>query len=264
MALTDSLAAYWKFDEASGNAADSSGNSYTLTNNNTVGYAAGIINNGGDFGSSNTNKTFTRTADTLGIVVDAARSFAGWFQISVDPTSGTVYDVMGQGYNPSDVFYIFEYGNFGGTKRFRVGRARSGVDDPTMTYDTTLTTSTWYHIAYTIDGSRNQIFYFNGTSVDSDTAASGNGSGTTTTGTLFSTAFFATARLLQGKVDEWGVWSRVLTSDEVTELYNGGAGLTYPFTAASAIKTFNGVARANVKTVNAAAIATVKTYNGIA
>lgn len=33
-----------------------------------------------------------------------------------------------------------------------------------------------------------------------------------------------------GKMDEIGVWSRVLTAGEITELYNGGAGITYPFT----------------------------------
>jgi hypothetical protein len=33
-----------------------------------------------------------------------------------------------------------------------------------------------------------------------------------------------------GDIDEVGIWSRVLTSTEVTQLYNGGAGLQYPFT----------------------------------
>ena len=33
----------------------------------------------------------------------------------------------------------------------------------------------------------------------------------------------------EGEIDELGIWSRVLTADEVTELWNGGAGITYPF-----------------------------------
>ena len=36
-------------------------------------------------------------------------------------------------------------------------------------------------------------------------------------------------RILDGSVDELGLWNRVLTSGEMTNLWNGGAGLTYPF-----------------------------------
>jgi hypothetical protein len=32
-----------------------------------------------------------------------------------------------------------------------------------------------------------------------------------------------------GALDEWGFWARTLTSDERAALYNGGAGLAYPF-----------------------------------
>lgn len=32
-----------------------------------------------------------------------------------------------------------------------------------------------------------------------------------------------------GRIDEIGVWNRVLTAQEVTQLYNGGAGKAYPF-----------------------------------
>ena len=38
--------AYWKFDEASGNATDATNNSLTLTNNGTATFGAGLINNG--------------------------------------------------------------------------------------------------------------------------------------------------------------------------------------------------------------------------
>jgi len=32
-----------------------------------------------------------------------------------------------------------------------------------------------------------------------------------------------------GLIDEIGIWSRVLTADEITALYNEGTGITYPF-----------------------------------
>ena len=37
------------------------------------------------------------------------------------------------------------------------------------------------------------------------------------------------ARLLAGSIDEAGIWSRALSGTEITELYNAGAGITYPF-----------------------------------
>jgi hypothetical protein len=34
-----------------------------------------------------------------------------------------------------------------------------------------------------------------------------------------------------GRIDEVGIWSRVLTASERTQLYNGGSGITYPFSS---------------------------------
>lgn len=221
--------AYWKFDESSGNATDEIG-SVVLTNNNTVGYASAKINNGADFGTANTNKTFN-VANQFGLTVDAAKSFAGWVNISTSPASGTVYDIIGLGYSANDVAHLIEYGNLAGTIRLRCGRARYGVDDPNCLYTTTLTVGTWYHIALTVDGSRNQELYLNGTSVATSTAASGNGSfgGGTYNGTKFGTALFGITRTHCGLIDEWGIWNVQLTASEVSELYNGGAGTSYPF-----------------------------------
>jgi len=33
-----------------------------------------------------------------------------------------------------------------------------------------------------------------------------------------------------GVIDELGIWDRVLSASEVTELYNSGSGFQYPFT----------------------------------
>jgi len=34
---------------------------------------------------------------------------------------------------------------------------------------------------------------------------------------------------MDGLVDEVGIWNKVLTSGEITDLYNSGSGLAYPF-----------------------------------
>lgn len=50
--LSDGLVGYWKMDESSGNANDSSGNSTTLTNTGTLPYLNGKFGNGADFTSA--------------------------------------------------------------------------------------------------------------------------------------------------------------------------------------------------------------------
>ena len=79
--LTNGLVGYWKMDESSGNAADSSGNSYTLTNNATATFAAGKFANAGSLASASSQ--YFNTATNMGNIQTA--SF--W----VNPTSTTTY-----------------------------------------------------------------------------------------------------------------------------------------------------------------------------
>jgi hypothetical protein len=36
-------------------------------------------------------------------------------------------------------------------------------------------------------------------------------------------------QLFKGKIDELGLWDRLLTSNEISTIYNNGNGLSYPF-----------------------------------
>jgi len=73
----------------------------------------------------------------------------------------------------------------------------------------------WYHVCLTLDKSYNQNFYVNGTLVGA----------TTGTAILNSSAFILGAhsslhRAYNGSIDEFIVYNRVLSSSEVTSLYN--------------------------------------------
>lgn len=61
--LSNGLVGYWKTDESSGNAADSSGNGLTLTNNNTVAYAGGKFGNAASFTAASSR--YLSTASTI-------------------------------------------------------------------------------------------------------------------------------------------------------------------------------------------------------
>jgi len=257
--------------------AESTATQATLTNNNSVATTTGKIGGGADFGASNTNKTLT-TTNALGLGADAARSFSMWVNISTAAGALDIYDIFGMGYNSTDVFYIFEYRDEGGTRKLWTGRARAGVDDPSLRHAITFTVGQWYKLDYTIDASRNQALYIDGVSVASNTAASGNGSGTTFTGTVFSRALFADTRHLKGKTDEARVNSNVLSANWFETEYNNqnspstfqsvaaiSSGLTQALTAsitaATSIVTANKWSRAlTASATGAGSITNIKSF----
>lgn len=256
MALTDNIVAYWKLDETSGDRADSAG-SYTLTDNNTVGSGTGIIGNGSDHIRAN-NEFLSNTS--LGGALTNSWTFAGWAKfpnigaadqtlISLRPSSGNV-----------NLIQIEVNMN---TPQWRtIAFDSSGVYKKDFRKTTGFTADTWTHVAITWDGTTFE-FYINGSNASVTKTSNLSMTQTSTTRTLRVGAEVSSSNVADGLIDELGVWSRALTSSEITELYNSGAGLTYPFST-TAIKTVNGLAKASVKTVNGLAIASVKNFNGLA
>ena len=256
--------AVWHLDDT----ADSTATGATLTNNNSVAFNSGKIEDGADFGSSNTNKTLTTTSHG-GLAAGDARTISMWVNITTAPASGDTDDIFGMSDEPEDVAYLLEYQNNGGTLRLRVGRARYYVDDPTLIYNTTLTTGTWYYLTYTIDASRNQVLYLNGTSVASNTAVSGNGAGAVFDGCYFARAGFAVTRLLNGEVDEARLAAGVRSADWITTEYNNQSvpstfyAATDPGGATGYANTVMGVASANIGKVMGVATANISKVMGV-
>jgi hypothetical protein len=229
MPLTDNLLAYWKLDESNGNPVDATGNGNTLTNVNSVAFATGKINNGADFGSTNSNKLLGRSSN-FGVTGGSA-SLSVWFKIDAQPGSGDFQNVIRLSENTNKTHLHIRYENNGGTYSINYARSKNGVGDQAVVRNGQLTTGTWYFAAVTYNGTTLEAF-LDGSSVGT-VAASGNGSGDNpnyrTTGGWYNSAlsyFYP----LKGMVDELGLWSRALSSTEITQLYNGGSGFSHPFT----------------------------------
>ena len=257
MALTDNLVAYYKLDESSGNAADSSGGGFTLTNTNTVAYSAGKINNAADGGASNTNKSL-QVSNNLGFTDTTDGTWSQWVNVTTAPTENQQL-CFTHHYIDAGKGRFWMYGMFGGV--FKIRLYQDSSSPAVLDVAQTLTTGTWYHIVVTYLNSSNlTTVYVNGSSIGTVNFGTRNAQ----TGNFFCILNFNGGTLpFKGLVDEVGVWTRVLSGTEITSLYNGGAGLQYPFST-SAIKTLNGVAKASIKTINGVAIASVKTFNGVA
>lgn len=93
---------------------------------------------------------------------------------------------------------------------------------------TALQQNQWYHIVCTLGNNLMKI-YLNG--VD-DTESTSPFYGTLTPGRsegIFSLSYDLVSTYINGYVDEVGVWNKYLTIDDVSILYNNGAGRTFPF-----------------------------------
>jgi hypothetical protein len=224
MPITDNLVAYWKMEEASGSRA-SEVNSHTLADNNTVTQATGKLGNAAQFTAANSE--YLSIADNADVSAgDVDWTLGLW--VYLDSTAGS-QTILAKGDGGSGEF-VFKYrAESSGFFKFEVYGA-SGFGSPGVVsteFVVLPTASTWYFILLRHDATANTltIAVNNGTPISvSHSAGIYNGTGAFTVGgwPTFSEYF-------TGRIDSLGIWKRVLSSQDQTDLYNGGTGLEYPF-----------------------------------
>ena len=226
MALTDNLISYWKLDESSGNRADSHG-SNTLTNNNSTPSATGKINSGADFTPASShylsvadNASLSPTSEmSVWVKLDALQDYAAFVSKWNEDASARTFGIALE------------------TSKFRFWISDDGGNFDAISNTTSVSTGTWYHIVTTYKNETNGIkIYVNGTAAQTSPSNS--------TSVFDSSAEFRVARaqkfagltnIVDGVIDEVGYWSRALTSQEVSDLYNSGSGFAYPFSGGGAV-----------------------------
>lgn len=223
--ILTNLVAYWKLDEASGSRADSQGTN-TLTDNNTVTSAAGIISNAAQFTSAN--------SEYLDIADNAALSMGNfdfamwaWAYLDTKVASRSVLAKISAVGNAAGYEYDFLYSS--GPDRFRFG-VSDGTTITLVAADNlgSPSTATWYFISVYHDAAANTI----GISVNNgatNTAAHTTGVQNLTNRFSLGRAGEFNGQYWNGRIDEVGIRKQLLTAAEQTSLYNAGAGLSYPF-----------------------------------
>lgn len=215
MSLTDNIIAYYKLDESSGNAADSVG-SNTGTNTD-VTYASGKINNAGTFNGSS-GKIVLASQPVTGSPVTA--SFTCWFKTSSATRQGIL--TFGDSSTSKDCLQLYIYTDY----KLHLDFTATGGPNTTGTVND----GNWHFAAISIS-SGTATLYMDGSSIG--TVGSGDLK-ISTSGTQFKHIGVdpsGTPHYFNGQIDEVGVWSRALSSTEVTALYNSGNGLQYPFSS---------------------------------
>lgn len=222
MALADNLVAYWSLDEASGDAIDAHSTN-DLTDNGSVGATTGKVDGARDFdGSSH----FFSLADNTDLSTgDIDFTISCWiFLDALGATPARV--VLAKGDNVSAAAAL-EYGLFGvsGRLNWRVstGAALALVQTPAAS----ITTGVWYFVVFWHDSVNNQIAI----SLDGAAATTtSHSNGMQDASGAFRLGYDNTGvRFFDGLIDEVGFWKRVLTSEEITELYNSGNGRDYAY-----------------------------------
>ncbi len=230
------LISYWKLEDVN----DSKG-SNNLTNNGTVTFPAG------KFGNSallNGSSKYLSIADASQTGLDLAGDFAMsvWIKLNTQPGSGLAYQIITKD-DVNQRQYAFTYLDVGGVKRIAIFIHASNAVYDEVYIAQTLPVGVWTHICLTCDISNSAssefVFYINGVKIGNGTVAT-DGSVTAIQNT---TAQFEIGRriysgfnqYLDGSVDDIAIFSRILTDQEVLNIYQ------------SNIKKIAGVDLANTK-----------------
>lgn len=235
MALTDGLVSYWKLEEASGTRTDEHGGN-DLADINTVTSTTGKLGDCASFAAANSE----RLQDlTFSISDTEALSFSLWMKsTSLSNVPGLIALTPASTGTRNDVFF-----------RVNADTASPGVrwvDGANYSLEPAAFTTTnnddglWHHYVYKLynDTVGTLELYYDGVSVGSASHASRAFAFPTFTklyvGVHVNNFNGNITPYLTGQIDELAIWDRAITSDEVTSLYNGGAGLAYPLTTTSA------------------------------
>jgi len=231
MALTDNLVSYYKCD-TNGSFPDALDNNNGSLNGPTY-TASGKINGAYELDGNNDYISFA--SSSTGWIFTDGGSFSFWVYLDASSSVEEDFLYFRRGAVGGDP-YILVRRNADGSILFRFRGTGGSSKAVTVTEASgDVTEGEWVHYVLSYDGSELTV-YKNNSSIgtDSDVAVGTIDFDTFTTdsdnGLRFGTSP-AGVNPADGKIDEIGIWTRDLSSAEVSELYNSGNGLQYPFTS---------------------------------
>jgi hypothetical protein len=226
--IVTGIVSYWKMDEATGTRQDSlmlNPLPISGADLSDVGIVGSAVKGGGG--------TYLQGADSASLGFSGSMTIAGWlYQDVALNTLGVLYSKWGLAAT-RDSFLMYNGYTSPGTPGIQFGCSSDGTAQTTLSLPATLSVGTWYFIVAWYDASLHTLNLQLG---------SGGTLGTPVSTPFLGPIFHGTSTpccllyadgslnlFTSGRVDELGIWSRVLTPVEIAALYNSGAGLSYPF-----------------------------------
>jgi len=239
----DGLIGYYDFDETTGNLIDQV-DGVNNGANTGVGYEqTGIINESYNYDGSGKSVLTTTGFGTT------TQSVSLWVQSTTPNVNEAIY---GQGGYNVDNFAIYKKENASaeGIVGICSASASTGINSNIL-----LDNNAWRHVVLTFDGARCRMWVdgvYIGRHVETFTLS--------TTGARFGESPTG-GEGFQGRIDEASIWDRNLSDADISELYNGGAGLpfsditlpvsfTYTINKPSSQVDFNDISKGYVGGIN--------------
>lgn len=221
MALTDNLVAYYKFNN---DVNDSVGTNHGTAT--SITYETGKIDQ-----STKYNGSTSAVAVPSGVYSSFGNNnsytFTAWVKVSSLATFQTIFNTnisaSTNGYGRGLTLYISQTS---GVLNFFRGNFASSTYT-TLATTQTISLNTWTFVCATYNGSTMSLSINNGTPVTAASTLSASVPGLGDFGIWKEAG--STYHKMAGNIDEAAIWTRALTSTEITEMYNAGAGNQYPF-----------------------------------
>ena len=233
--LRTNLVSWWSMNELSGTRVDSHG-TVNLTDNNTVGNAAGKQGNGADFESTFSEFLNANNSVSTPVFTTGDYTLSMWYKPESLSSTQVLFCINGSGETEAaNSQIIFRVNSNGSLNMFHEYGAGNNSNNTTSATPIS-STGTWYHIILQRDISNgryavyvdNTFIEFQSFSDDPTGGTAGNISiGSYQTGG---------GDYVDGIIDEVGFWHTLLDSSQRSELYNSGNGITYADTAPAGVE----------------------------
>jgi hypothetical protein len=220
--LLNTLISYWKMDEATTMATrnDSNGTNHLVPNGVGLSSVAGLLGNA-VYQNGGVGSPWMTCANNSTLQITGDCTFSFWAR--ADVTTGGPYVILSKSTPTATQHdYILYYSSAGFV--FQLGAGGSVTSVPTGAFS-------WYHVVAWYDSS-DQKLRLRINDATTYVAATTTTPSTPNTEPIGVMALSGGQLTMNGVLDEFGFWKRVLTSQEITALYNAGAPLPYSsFTA---------------------------------
>lgn len=231
--LLNGLQAYWDMSEASLPIVDEVS---SITSTGTVGSTAVNMQQTGINGyCANFNYLPTYGSGQRIIVGDdlclyGNTSVSLWFYLTSTDNDAFCMIHNNNGGTQNRGYFLFTGGVGGGVAARVYNSSGSYVETDSASYTPSWTVpsvNTWYNYVFVADGT-NITIYVNNTLRSQSAFAYSIDYGSDSV-LIIGGRDSANGWTFNGRLDEIAIWNRALTTDEITEIYNSGAGKFYPF-----------------------------------